>query len=431
MSMRPSCFAIISILLLSYFQSSSQAPISTDVGSVFVPAGGNAWLSGVDDVLDSTGIVNWANPKSVCTMYFRVDVPGDVGISLLMKAAHSSTMMVSVLGESKLVEIAPNVPEHKAGTWKVATPGYAIITIKGATKTSPTFGSLSGISLSGSAVTGSASYVKDNEGNYFYWGRRGPSVHLRYDLQGKTDIEWFYSEITVPEKNDVIGSYYMANGFGEGYFGMQVNSPTERRVLFSVWSPYKTDDPKSIPESDRIILLKKGEGVTSGEFGNEGSGGQSFFRYMWKAGQTYSFLLRGQPDGAEATVYTAWFFAPETRQWKLIASFRRPKKTTYLTSLYSFLENFIPETGNIERRARYGNQWVRDTSGKWIELTSIKFTGDNTARKNYRKDYGGGTTEGSFFLRNCGFFSDYTGLDQTFSRPPSGAPPKIDFHALP
>ena len=109
MSMRPSCFAIISILLLSYFQSSSQAPISTDVGSVFVPAGGNAWLSGVDDVLDSTGIVNWANPKSVCTMYFRVDVPGDVGISLLMKAAHSSTMMVSVLGESKLVEMKPEV----------------------------------------------------------------------------------------------------------------------------------------------------------------------------------------------------------------------------------------------------------------------------------------------------------------------------------
>ena len=212
---------------------------------------------------------------------------------------------------------------------------------------------------------------------------------------------------------------------------MQVNSPTERRVLFSVWSPYKTDDPKSIPESDRIVLLKKGEGVTSGEFGNEGSGGQSFYHYMWKAGQTYSFLLRGQPDGAEATVYTAWFFAPETRQWKLIASFRRPKKATYLTSLYSFLENFIPETGNIERRALYGNQWVRDTSGKWMELTSIKFTGDNTARKNYRKDYAGGNTDGSFFLRNCGFFSDYTGLDQTFNRPPSGAPPKIDFTSLP
>ena len=38
------------------------------------------------------------------------------------------------------------------------------------------------------------------------------------------DIEWFYSELTVPEGNDVIGSYFMANGFSEGYFGIQVNS---------------------------------------------------------------------------------------------------------------------------------------------------------------------------------------------------------------
>jgi hypothetical protein len=36
------------------------------------------------------------------------------------------------------------------------------------------------------------------------------------------DIEWFYSELKVPEASDVIGSYFMANGFSEGYFGIQV-----------------------------------------------------------------------------------------------------------------------------------------------------------------------------------------------------------------
>ena len=52
--------------------------------------------------------------------------------------------------------------------------------------------------------------------------------------------------MTIPKNNDVVGSYFMANGFAEGYFGIQVNSETERRILFSVWSPYKTDDPNSI-----------------------------------------------------------------------------------------------------------------------------------------------------------------------------------------
>lgn len=312
----------------------------------------------------------------------------------------------------------------------IKSPGYAAVTITGVSKEGASFGTLRGLLLSGSAIHESSSFVRDNEGDFFYWGRRGPSVHLRYDLQGKTDIEWFYSEISVPEKNDVIGSYYMANGFADGYFGFQVNSETERRILFSVWSPFKTDDPKSIPEEDKIILVKKGEGVYTGEFGNEGSGGQSYLRYPWKSGTTYGFLLRGQPVGAN-TIYTAWFFAPEEGRWRLIASWRRPKKAAYLSSLYSFLENFIPETGNLERRAYYGNQWVRDKAGNGLELTAAKFTGDNTARKNYRKDYGGGVSGDSFYLRNCGFFRDFTALDQSFTRPLRGKSPVIDFEKLP
>lgn len=173
----------------------------------------------------------------------------------------------------------------------------------------------------------------------FYWGRRGPSVHLSYETPDK-DIQWSYSEITVPEGEDTIGSYYMANGFAQGYFGMQVNSPTERRVLFSVWSPYETDNPNEIPEDSRIILLGKGQGVTTGSFGNEGSGGQSYKVFNWKAGNTYRFLLKGEPSVNNSTDYTAYFFAPETEKWTLIASFRRPHTFTYLKRLHSFLENF-------------------------------------------------------------------------------------------
>src|SRR5690606_4541361 len=125
------------------------------------------------------------------------------------------------------------------------------------------------------------------------------------------DILWFYIEITVPEGEDVLGSYFMANGFAEGYFGIQVNSPSERRVLFSVWSPYETQDPNNIPDEYKIILLGKGEGVTTGEFGNEGSGGQSYKVFNWKAGTTYGFLLKGTPSVNNSTDYTAYFFDPE------------------------------------------------------------------------------------------------------------------------
>lgn len=389
--------------------------------STYLPAGGNAWITGKGKVAQEgvTGLME----TSVVTFYIRVNA-GDLLVSLLYQTEKPGKAIVTLQTDARTVSISPSVEEHPAGTWPIGAAGYVAITVTGLTG-----GALSGLELTGSSVDPTSSFVRDNEGNFFYWGRRGPSVHLRYDLKGHEDIEFFYSEITVPEKNDVIGSYYMANGFSDGYFGFQVNSEKERRVLFSVWSPFKTDDPKSIPEEDKIILMKKGQDVYTGEFGNEGSGGQSYLRYPWKAGTTYGFLLRAQPEGAN-TIYTSWFFAPEQGKWKLIASWRRPKKATYLAALYSFLENFMPETGNVERKALYGNQWVRDKAGNWTELTQVKFTGDNTARKNYRKDYGGGVTNETFYLRNCGFFSDFTSLDQSFTRSSKGRPPVIDISSL-
>jgi len=235
----------------------------------------------------------------------------------------------------------------------------------------------------------------------------------------------------VPEGEDVVGSYYMANGFGEGYFGIQVNSETERRVLFSVWSPFHTDDPSSIPDDEKIILVKKGEGVYTGEFGNEGSGGQSYLKYNWITGNTYQFLLKGKPLADGYTQYTAWFKGPELQDWKMIASFKRPKTQTWLTQQYSFLENFETATGAITRKAFYNNQWVCDTKGQWYEMTEAKFTADATARKESRMDYAGGVENGVFFMRNCGFFNETTTIDSYHKRTALGKQPVIDLNNLP
>ncbi len=192
-----------------------------------------------------------------------------------------SKVSVTVLGKSiEILAEGSAEKEYFVGEWTIAQAGYVSVDIAGISKTNASFGTISNLAVSGSAVTADLAFVKNNEGNYFYWGRRGPSVHLRYATDGIDNIEWFYNEITVPKNNDVIGSYFMANGFGEGYFGMQVNSEKERRILFSVWSPFTTDNPGAIPEDQKILLLKKGNGVYTGEFGNEGAGGQSFLNII-------------------------------------------------------------------------------------------------------------------------------------------------------
>jgi len=244
------------------------------------------------------------------------------------------------------------------------------------------------------------------------------------------DIEYFYNEILVPEGEDKIGSYYMSNGFGEGYCGIQVNSKTERQILFSVWSPFVTNYPDSIPIDQNIELLEKGLNVYAGKFGGEGSGGQSRRKYDWKAGEVVKILTRVRPNGDNSTTYTAWLYESEMLKWDLIASFKRPKTNTWYTWAYSFLENFRIEESYKSRSVLFQNQWVRTSSGKWIELLDGKFSYDETAGSGVRMDYAGGIKSGAFYLENCGFFNDPTDSGSIFTRVATNKPPQIDFDKL-
>lgn len=387
-----------------------------------VPLGGNAYLtssaSGAPDRVQASGIDSWQNEMSVFSVYFRTDRAALINLSIRLRVPEGESLIrASAAGrvfEKKVTGDA--IQDISLGTLSTNGAEYVRVDLRGLRKSGPVFAEVSELRVSSGSAGLILDYVKDSEANRFYWGRRGPSIHLPYEMpEGKT-IEYFYSEVTVPEGQDPIGSYFMANGFGEGYFGMQVNGPEERRVLFSVWSPFHTDNPKAIPEDQQVRLLAKGATVHSGEFGNEGSGGQSFYTYPWKAGTTYQFLNRARPDGNGNTIYTAWFFAPEAGKWQLIASFLRPKTDKHLTGLHSFLENFQDRNGYKSRMAYHGNLWARDTSGRWHEITKSRFTGDDIANRKYRLDYAGGGDKQRFFMRNGGFFAETVKLGSSFER---------------
>ncbi|MEO5999840.1 MAG: DUF3472 domain-containing protein [Chitinophagaceae bacterium] len=402
---------------------------------ITVPVGGNTFSSSNTNGarnIGKEGITKWTDEKMNFTTYVRINQPGTLKLSLNLKVPDGkSRLKISVQGISKEINVEGNSrADYYVGEWTLKDTGYIACNITGINRSGSVFADVNSIIMDGSSINERTAYVKDNEGNFFYWGRRGPSVHLGYTLPTDIQAEWFYNEVTVPLRQDVIGSYFMADGFAEGYFGFQVNSSSERRILFSVWSPFKTDNPQQIPKEQKIQLLKKGEDVHAGEFGNEGSGGQSYLRYVWKARTTYRFLLHGKPEDSTHTVFTAYFYAPEANKWLLIASFKRPKTNTYLKRLHSFLENFSPEQGNIERSVLFNNQWVRDSKGQWMELNKARFTGDNTAVKGYRMDYGGGINNNAFYLRNCGFFKDYTPLNSSYERQLSGEQPMINLESL-
>jgi len=403
---------------------------------ITVPLGGNGWLSkNATARINNSGLTNWSASSDVITIYFRTETAGEARLSLKLNVPEGNTKISITAGDDTFTKVLNNQNTEivSIGTIHIKKAGYVKIELKGLSKTGPVFANISDLVVEGPALEKGASYVKNNEGNYFYWGHRGPSVHLKYEMPAVAkSVEWFYNEITVPIGQDKQGTYYMANGFDGGYFGMQVNSLTERRVLFSIWSPFSTDDPKLIPDSMKVLLLKKGERTKTGEFGNEGSGGQSYMRYPWVAGNTYAFLIRAQPDaGKRTTVYTAYFRDLTKDDWQLVASFERPQSAVYLKGLHSFLENFSPATGDQERSGNYQNQWAVDSAGNWHEVTGATFTVDATAKINYRKDYAGGIKDKAFYLKNCGFFNGFTPANTKLKRSESRQHPAIDFNKLP
>ncbi|MEN2283084.1 DUF3472 domain-containing protein [Algoriphagus sp. SE2] len=428
-------FPLILIFTLSLFLACSATidkPRSNYSKSISIPIGGNTFQTKGDyrEKIGDEGIMSWADSDSEFSIYFKSGTAKDVLFSLEILPQKNEAEILIELNQSEIFKLDAG----QTGIVEVAelnlSSGYNEIKLKGLQKSGNDFTKIKNLIISFDGDL-ELDFVKDNIDNRFYWGRRGPSVHLSYSLPEDRNFKWFYNEMTIPEGQDPIGSYFMANGFGEGYFGIQVNSDIERRILFSVWSPFNTDNPEEIPEEEKIRLLKKGHNVYTGEFGNEGSGGQSYLKYFWKAGQTYKFLNSVEPDGNGNTIYTAYFLDPEVGEWILIASFLRPKTDTWYKRPHSFLENFNPSYGNIGRSVFYQSQWAKSSQGEWVELTEARFTGDDIANRGYRKDFAGGALEGKFYLRNGGFFDTNSELQSMHQRPATGVAPDIDFTKLP
>lgn len=87
----------------------------------------------------------------------------------------------------------------------VDAPGYVRVDIQGIRRDGATFGSFDALEVRSETEDVSLAFVRNNQGNMFYWGRRGPSAHLRYDVPSDRTIQYAYNEIFVPRGEDPIG----------------------------------------------------------------------------------------------------------------------------------------------------------------------------------------------------------------------------------
>lgn len=438
--------AIASILITAW-ACAKATPAAEETGTIEIPQQGNTFVTacnGTNFVSTASGIIdthsgelkNWTDDNTVISLFFKLGKAGTFLLSVEAtagKPGDMSTLQFSMDSQQHIIDIHGGKPElYQVGKFTTDSPGYVKIDIRGLRKTGPDFGKMEKFTIGGEATTGENHFIPSDKLSDCYWYRRGPSVHMNYELP-EADIEYFYSEATIPAGHDIHGTYFMLTGFGEGYMGIQAihddKGNNANKVLFSVWSPYTTDNPNEIPDSLHVRVLKKGTGVTAQNFGNEGSGKQSFMHYPWATGKTYRTLVRVQPDGKGNTVYTG-YFGDDNGNWHLLSQLLRPATDTYYKRPHSFLECFIPETSINTRSVTFKNQWARDKDGIWHEITNATFTCDGTGRSGVRTDLYGGVQNNAFILQNCGFFDKTTDYRSTFSRNPTGNIPQIDFDII-
>ena len=191
----------------------SESALTQHSTSVKIPVGGNSWVNPDDrnaERITNEGWQNWKNANAVFSTYIKVNKIGSLKVYGLLSVPQGISKLRCTIGrQSKEVTVSGNSKqEHLFGEWNIEQAGYIKIDIAGIEKTGELFAILNELHCSGTAINQQTAYVMNNDGNYFYWGRRGPSVHLNYDIPKDRDIEWFYSEITVPVGQDPLGSYF-------------------------------------------------------------------------------------------------------------------------------------------------------------------------------------------------------------------------------
>ena len=230
------------------------------------------------------------------------------------------------------------------------------------------------------------------------------SVHLGYTAETGTA---FYVEATV--RASAPGTYFCAVGFNSGYFGIQELANGKKLAIFSVWDPTAGDDPKTVPEEKRVKNLHTGEGVRVGRFGGEGTGGQSFHDFEWKAGDTYRFLVTCEPDGKDRVAFVGHLYLPAKKEWLHMVTFSTLTEKKTLGGYYSFVEDFKRDKVSTTktRTAEYGNAWVKAArGGEWKPVTEARFTADSNPVLNI--DAGLTAERDRFFLSTGGEIENAT-----------------------
>ncbi|MFN8296133.1 MAG: DUF5077 domain-containing protein [Chitinophagales bacterium] len=396
------------------------------ITGLLVPLAGNGYVTkpapGGTEAITATGLSNWTNKNAVTSTFFHVGGIGELTIAF-KAAVPSGTSVIKAFVNGKeytIKDVTGNTyKNYRITLLNVTKQGYVKVDLQGVSNTNnAVFANVSDIVLFTSTLNPSAISFANNPATYDA-SRKGAEVRMEYVMPNGATPEWFYNEVAVSVGSDKTGTNFISNGFIGGNAGIQITANGEKRMIFFV---------SNTPVAN-AKLIKKGASALEA---SSSTGKSLYVNFDWSVGTSYKFLTHAKPDGEGNTVYSCWFYTPETDQWNFIGTCGRPNTNNYLTGLYSSLQGTSVENTYLPRKVAYINQWI-NVNGNWSEMTTAAFKGDDVVAANkQRLDYTASASNYLFSLRNLGFaYDNNLPLNSNLTRMATGNAPTVDLNNLP
>jgi 8-amino-7-oxononanoate synthase len=195
------------LIFLLTFLFLSLLEVATGAAEWSVPLAGNAFRSAPTpggDGFRRDGAIAWSDADEVFSIFFHVDRPAALDLALRARVPVGRSSLVVGVGEQTLDASLTGaaLALHPLGRAEVPQAGYVRVDLQGTGREGQVYAEIQDLVVASDTDGLVLDYVKSNRGNMFYWGRRGPSVHLRYQVPQDRQLEYAYSEITVPEGQD-------------------------------------------------------------------------------------------------------------------------------------------------------------------------------------------------------------------------------------
>jgi len=173
------------------------------------------------------GMVAWGDPTSCYSVFLHLDKSAVLDLTILASVPKGSSTIITRYEDQEFRTSinGQELTKHKLGQIQVKRPGYAKIEFQGEQRSGDVYLQIRDLIVSTETAGLKLDYVRDNQGNMFYWGRRGHTVHLRYDVPRDVRLQYAYSEISVTVVKDPRGSYFMPNGVAVDDFIIEVKGP--------------------------------------------------------------------------------------------------------------------------------------------------------------------------------------------------------------